>query len=370
MQYLLEVLKILDGGMNHDLKKVSAYGEQLAKKLEGSGESEAAVQVRRTIAKAKTGTLELARASGRAAMPVDSESRLSLADVDEIEPESVRVLLPRIAAATVDRFLTFTRSADQLIAHGVGINPSLLLYGPPGCGKTETARFIAGELRLPLVTARLDSLISSFLGSTAKNLRYLFDHARQRPCVLFLDEFDAVAKVRDDRNELGELKRVVVSLLQNIDTLDRTTVLIAATNHHHLLDPAVWRRFAYRAELGKPDIGTREQMFSEFLGEFGDRTVAGTLARISEDLSGADIRTLCDDLKRSAVLDGTASIRPSHAVARLLESSGLIDGDPPTAEARMRALREIDPSFFTQRYIAKIFDVSPSTVNKVLNRQE
>ena len=103
-----------------------------------------------------------------------------------------------------------------------------------------------------MVTARLDGLVSSLLGSTAKNIRKVFDYASKRECILFLDEFDVIAKLRDDKNELGELKRVVNSLLQNIDGFNNDSILIAATNHHELLDPAIWRRFSTIAALEKP----------------------------------------------------------------------------------------------------------------------
>ncbi len=114
---------------------------------------------------------------------------------------------------------------------------------PPGCGKTTLAKHIAKELDMPIIIARFDSLISSLLGSTAKNIRKLFDYAKSRPCILFLDEFDAIAKARDDNQETGELKRVINSLLQNIDEFSENGILIAATNHEQLLDSAIWRRF-------------------------------------------------------------------------------------------------------------------------------
>ena len=96
----------------------------------------------------------------------------------------------------------------------------MLLYGPPGVGKSETAKYVAARLEVPLYTVRTDSLVSSYLGSTSKNLRSVFDFVSAEPCVLFLDELDAIAKQRDDSQELGELKRVVISLLQNIDKLN------------------------------------------------------------------------------------------------------------------------------------------------------
>jgi SpoVK/Ycf46/Vps4 family AAA+-type ATPase len=110
-------------------------------------------------------------------------------------------------------------------------------------------------------------LISSYLGSTSKNIRSLLEYAQSEPCVLFLDEFDSIAKARDDRNEIGELKRVVVSLLQNIDNLE-DTILIAATNHVHLLDPAIGRRFHYKIELLPPEMTERKKIFLSLLRKF------------------------------------------------------------------------------------------------------
>lgn len=113
------------------------------------------------------------------------------------------------------------------------------MYSPPGCGKTSAARYLASELKLPLITAWHDTLISSLLGNTAKNIHHIFEYAKKQPCILFLDEFDAIAKARDDAHEMGELKRVVNSLLQNIDDFLQEGILIAATNHAKMLDTAV-----------------------------------------------------------------------------------------------------------------------------------
>ena len=151
------------------------------------------------------------------------------------------------------RDFTIYQNADKLHSLGINVSNSLLLYGPPGCGKTKCAYLFAKQLNLPLVIARLDSLISSYLGTTAKNIRSLFEFAQKMPCVLFLDEFDAIAKARDDTNELGELKRVVNSLLQYIDAMSKDSLILAATNHDQLFDPAIWRRFDYKLEIELPD---------------------------------------------------------------------------------------------------------------------
>ncbi len=127
------------------------------------------------------------------------KGRLALADEDSIDPKEYPVVLEKATAARIEEFISFVKNADELEAHGVGLSPSLITYGPPGTGKTQLARYIAGRLAMPLVTARADTLISSFLGSTSKNLRTLFDHVSRRHCILFLDEIDAFAKLRDDQ---------------------------------------------------------------------------------------------------------------------------------------------------------------------------
>ena len=156
-----------------------------------------------------------------------------------------------------------------------------------------------------MLVARLDALISSRLGDTAKNIRELFDHVAQRGAALFLDEIDAIAKVRDDRLELGELKRVVNTVLQGIDSLPDDAVIIAATNHAQLLDAAVWRRFPYSIDLALPDMDVRSAMWDYFL--FNDQTsepkLSKTLAQASEGLSGSDIEVLALACRRRSLLD-------------------------------------------------------------------
>ncbi|MFN2533428.1 MAG: AAA family ATPase [Pyrinomonadaceae bacterium] len=363
MEHLLEILKIIEGSLNADAGKVCAYVEQLAHKVETKGDRSAAERLRRSVNQSKARKLSLHRISPNGRVPVDSESRFSLADEETYERSSSKVFLSAGTSKAVEEFIRYIKSADKLIAQGVGISPSLLIYGPPGCGKTELGRYIAAQLELPLINARIDSLVSSYLGSTAKNLRMLFEHAMARPCVLFLDEFDAVAKLRDDKQELGELKRVVVSLLQNIDNLDAHTVLLAATNHEHLLDPAVWRRFAYKVHLPKPDAQIREKLFGHFLGSFACEADISSFVAISDGLTGSDIRQVCFDSAREAVLEGQAQIPRATVINKLLrlrftpeQFSQLSLGE------RIRSVRELDPKLFTYRTLADVFGVSLGSI--------
>ena len=140
-----------------------------------------------------------------------------------------------------------------------------LFWGPPGCGKTVAAEAIARELYLPLAVVRFDAVISSYLGETSANLRKVFDFARQRAMVVLFDEFDAIGKMREDRDEHGELKRVVNAFLQMMDGFRADGLMIAATNHERLLDSALWRRFDEVVRFSKPDKQQIEELVTRNL---------------------------------------------------------------------------------------------------------
>jgi SpoVK/Ycf46/Vps4 family AAA+-type ATPase len=370
--YLLDIIKIVEGATSADHAKVAAYARHLTERLEADGEKEAAKRLRQILAGSKVSKMELARTGGygrvgsQCPLPVDSESRLTTAQEDFYEAGSVELFLTADVEKVVQQFLTYFRAADRLIAGGVGVSASLLMYGPPGCGKTQLARFIASELKQPLVTARMDGLISSYLGSTAKNLRLLFEHAMSRPCVLFLDEFDAIAKMRDDAKELGELKRVVIGLLQNIDVMGTDHVLLAATNHEHLLDPAIWRRFAYKVQLREPDAMAREKMLTKFLGTYADESIVRILASLSDGLTGAQLRLIVDNCIRDAILSEENSISLRHAIAYVLSAKGGPAESTDDFQVQLRTLRNSDPKTFTQQRLAGIFGVSQGQVSKLL----
>jgi AAA+ superfamily predicted ATPase len=230
------------------------------------------------------------------------------------------------------------------------------------------------ELGLELYVARLDGLISSFLGSTSKNIRALFDFAAKVPCVLFLDEFDAIAKLRGDSQELGELKRVVNSFLQNLDTLGRQSIVIAATNHDSLLDSAVWRRFSYRLELSLPDMALRKQMWSAFAEPlpFQSRDIE-LLADLTEGFSGSDIQEICLRLRRKQVIQGDA---PSlHEAFLVIRNVAIGDGEGTRFVSGLigkdlggiaQTLRERDSRLYTFAAVGDLSGVSKTTVHRVV----
>ena len=175
-----------------------------------------------------------------------------------------QLLLPDNAYETCKAVIEEQTRADLLRSYGLEPRNKILLIGPPGNGKTSLAEAIAEALMVPLITVRYDTIIGAYLGETASRLAKLFEYASTRQCVLFFDEFDTIGKERGDQHETGEIKRVVSSLLLQIDSLPSYVVAIAATNHDSLLDQAVWRRFQVKLELPKPTRANLEKWFALF----------------------------------------------------------------------------------------------------------
>lgn len=176
-------------------------------------------------------------------LPEDKERGLALLQIKEPLRKIDDVILSDENRSLLDEILEEHHRVETLKSHGLFPADRLLFCGPPGCGKTLSAEIVAVELGLPLAIVRIDSVISSYLGETAANLRKVFDFIAAVPMLVLFDEFDALAKERADSAEHGELKRVVNAFLQMLDAYDGKSLLIAATNHEGILDSAIWRRF-------------------------------------------------------------------------------------------------------------------------------
>ncbi len=308
MNYLSEVTKIIDYGMNSNLNKLFSQVNLLIETLRKDGDSFSADALEQTLKITKKSIKPQSNINTfERPIPVEKDSRFPLADREIYNKNEIWIELPTGTKEILERFITYYENRDKLIEKNIPVNSSILLYGPPGTGKTKTASYIASMLGLPLITARTDALISSYLGATSKNIRMLMDYAQSTPCVLFLDEFDALAKVRDDSNEIGELKRVVVTLLQNIDSL-KNVVLIAATNHEKLLDKAVWRRFHYKIEISLPSESIRENIIKQLLKESIDKKIMDILVELTDGMSGADIESVCYEYLKEKAIEKNVSI--------------------------------------------------------------
>lgn len=298
------------------------------------------------------------RGAPRIAAPVDSDSRRSLlkegADfLLECEPKWESAIEQQLLEIIQER-----QSHKELLAAGLEPIRSMIFTGPPGVGKTLAAHWIASKLNLPIFTLDLASVMSSLLGKTGANIKAVIDHAKSMPCILFLDEFDAIAKRRDDDKDVGELKRLVNVLLQAIDEWPSTSVLVAATNHPDMLDPAAWRRFEATIRFENPPVQLIERLLTD----------AGVALKIAKQLavhlfgcSFSDINRVVMMAKKRAVLD--QRLLNDTIIDISLKSLASKESVHSTRDMR---IIQLSLQGLSQRKIASELNVSHPTVGKVL----
>jgi hypothetical protein len=242
------------------------------------------------------------------AMPVDRETAVPLAQV--MFPEDLPATSPCFDGPLLEAIQSVMEEWQNFdLLEKASIKPArtCLIYGPPGTGKTRLALWMARSLGLPVVAARLDGLVSSFLGTTSRNIGALFAFAERYRCLLLLDEFDAIAKLRDDPQEVGEIKRVVNTLLQHLDARSAVGFTLGVTNHDALLDPAVWRRFEIQLQVPNPSLPARMEIIRSYLGATASlaEPQIKLFAWLMEGASGAELESFVRLIKKNQLLRPT-----------------------------------------------------------------
>lgn len=334
-----EVLRIIEGGLSNDRRKILSYSARLADRALKEGNEALSKCIRQIINSNEAHNQVVSDAMK--VIPIDTDSRLQIVEVHPFDEDRHNVVLDHMVEKQINEFINIIKHRSELEFAGVDIKKTLLLHGKPGCGKTSIAHYISEQTGLPLVVARLDGIVSSLLGSTSKNIRKIFEYAQSMPCILFLDEFDAIAKARDDQHELGELKRVINSLLQNIDSMGMDSILIAATNHPELLDKAVWRRFVQTVEVGLPSKESISEMIELFSKPFDcelnhDQQKKNVFIDSISALSPSDIKTIFDRTKVKTVIEGNKEI----TIDKLLTAVYEITSNDKNEEAYVKFLSE------------------------------
>ena len=241
--------------------------------------------------------------------PKDKDSSLSLMEIIDPSISFSDLVLSEKMKKTIDQIIEETKKSALLENAGIHPTKRILFYGPPGCGKTVMGLALAKALGKKVAYVRLDSLFSSYLGQTSTNLRKIFDAVKSGEYALFLDEFDSIGKKRDDSQEVGELKRIVITLLQNLDLLPPDILVIAATNHQHLLDPAVWRRFDVAIAVDEPTAEYRQEFINKMLQEYKDCVEIDypRLLKFTEGMSTSRLKDLVNQVIKTYLLRDKAN---------------------------------------------------------------
>lgn len=199
-------------------------------------------------------------------LPADLKNLLIMEDVSVSFNEN-RYYLSNREGEVVKKILKLNKASQRLAEIGVNYINSTILYGESGTGKTTFGRYIAYKMGIPFAYLNFSRVVDSYLGSTQKNISKVFDHVKQQKCVFMIDEIDAIGMRRRDSKEVGEMSRIVISLMQNLDTLTNDVVLLGATNRLDIIDEALLRRFTTKHEIKRPNEQERYEMASKFLAD-------------------------------------------------------------------------------------------------------
>ena len=247
-------------------------------------------------------------------VPTDGENGFPLLHIDKQYHNFDDLIVTDETRDELMSIILENKSVKQLFTYGFRPENKILFCGPPGTGKTLSARVLSSEVGYPLAYVHFDSIVSSLLGQTATNLRKIFDFIDIGKFVVLFDEFDIVGKKRDDPHEHGEIKRVVNNFMQMLDRYNGASIILAATNHQHLLDKAIWRRFDDVVYFDLPDGPRRRQLFAKYLRVM--RREAGVnpdgLAEITSGYSAADIAQTCERALKRSIMEGSKIVLQDH----------------------------------------------------------
>ncbi len=237
-------------------------------------------------------------------IPRDCEKGFPLLEIKNYNENMENLILNIKAKEKLEQIIREFKDNDILSTYNLSYKKKILLCGKPGTGKTFTAHIISSILQLPLIYIRFDSIISSYLGETAANLRKVFEFIENGTWIVLFDEFDIIGKNRDDIHEHGEIKRVVNNFLQMLDNFNGLSIIFAATNHQNILDPAIWRRFDDVIFYELPDENTRYKLFEKYIKQIKrDKTIdLNELAQKSDKLSPSDIKMICEEAMKISII--------------------------------------------------------------------
>lgn len=319
-----QLISLLKSHVEGDDEQFLTIALQAAANEARRGHGKVALQLRELVDAARANK---DRASGRKKAPVPlAQPRGDLANLVAVRYADVRIssmVLPTELEARLKRVILEQRQQHKLRSHGLTPRRKLLLVGPPGSGKTMTAAALAGELHTPLFTVQLDGLMTKFMGETASKLRLVFSAMGETKGVYFFDEFDAIGAKRSERNDVGEVRRILNSFLQFLEEDESDGLVVAATNHPELLDPALFRRFDDVIEYSLPSAEVATGIFQARLSSFDTRDIDWAKA-VSDaaGLSQAEIVRVAADAAKLVILSDRDRITQIDLAIAIAERKG------------------------------------------------
>ena len=301
------LIALLRSHVSGDDEQFLSVALQVAAHEARQGHGKLALQLRELVDEARSRKSVIGKKPVPLAKPQGDLA--SLLSVSYSDTRLSSMVLPKELEQRLKRIVVEQRQRYRLREHGLSPRRKILLIGPPGSGKTMTAAALAGELSLPLFTVLFDALLTRFMGETASKLRLVFDAMASTRGVYFFDEFDAIGARRAERNDVGEIRRVLNSFLQFLENDDSDSLIIAATNHPELLDFALFRRFDDVIHYVLPDTSIARRIMQAHLSTFKTRNVDWhAAAEACSGMSQAEIARAADESAKRIVLDNRVEV--------------------------------------------------------------
>ena len=364
MKALDLIPKLVLAGFESDIKTIEDIATIMIKYLKKDN-LEIANEIKNILLSNISGTNNIRKANN-IPVPIDRDTRLSLLKVetfDDIEDP----VLDKFSMKQLQDFINERNIINKFIDEGISPTNSILLYGLPGVGKTYIAKWLSNKLKLPLVSLDLAASISSYLGHSGQNLKNIFDYARNTNVILFLDEFDSIAKRRDDISDIGELKRLVNILLKELEDFSLSSIIICSTNYPDLLDKAIWRRFDITINIPMPAEEQREKLINRHLNKYIneiDKDILSFLIANTSNINAANICKLCENIKRQKIIFENESLD----MISLTELSKIIDQkDTDTKKKLCNILKKKFPKL-SIRDIALYTNIPKTSITRYLKK--
>ena len=318
------LIALLRSHIDGDNDQFLSVAMQVAAHEARRGHGNLAKELREIVDEART--LKVSRTSKPVPLAQPKGDLAALISVSYPDTRLTSMVLPTVLEERLKRIVTEQRRHHRLLEHGFHPRRKILLIGPPGSGKTMTASALAGELTLPLFTVVLESLITRFMGETASKLRLIFDAMPQTRGLYFFDEFDAIGARRAARNDVGEIRRVLNSFLQFLENDESNSLIIAATNHPELLDPALFRRFDDVIHYDLPDPLITEVLLKARLSNFNTGSMRWkNMAEAASGLNQAEIARAADEAAKRAILDERTRVTCDDLLVAISERKAFIE---------------------------------------------